>query len=315
MPNRHGSSTAYRYGFNTQEKVDEISGEGNHYTAKFWEYDTRTATRWNPDPDGLSFWSPYAVNYGMPIKFSDPDGDCPWVLVGAFVGGMLLSTQTAVAPTGNWKVDGPRIRESNEDQGIGLLTMGLAPGVGRVANKLLKPLLKKAAPILTKVTSKITLKKAEEKGVGVVEKKLVEKFGQQAGEEIVEKAEEKTISVVGRSGDIDNLKNVVLNEANPGGLSRLSNNPGWNHLKDKYAHITDGTKRWAKINNEWWYRYNRPWLDNITKRGDKIKNVSKTIEENLINEDGSPTHFAREIKYLTQKGYKLVGEYWVKKKG
>lgn len=27
----------YRFGFNTQEKVNEISGKGNHTTALFWE--------------------------------------------------------------------------------------------------------------------------------------------------------------------------------------------------------------------------------------------------------------------------------------
>jgi hypothetical protein len=37
----------YRYGFNGQEKVDEISGVGNHNTALFWEYDTRLGRRWN----------------------------------------------------------------------------------------------------------------------------------------------------------------------------------------------------------------------------------------------------------------------------
>ena len=35
----------YRFGFNGQEKVNEIAGVGNHNTALFWEYDTRTAQR------------------------------------------------------------------------------------------------------------------------------------------------------------------------------------------------------------------------------------------------------------------------------
>lgn len=29
VPNRHGSSGSYRYGFNGKEKDDEIKGEGN----------------------------------------------------------------------------------------------------------------------------------------------------------------------------------------------------------------------------------------------------------------------------------------------
>jgi hypothetical protein len=40
----------YRFGFNGQEKVNEIAGVGNHNTAEFWEYDTRLGRRWNLDP-------------------------------------------------------------------------------------------------------------------------------------------------------------------------------------------------------------------------------------------------------------------------
>ncbi|MBA3987486.1 MAG: hypothetical protein H0X63_13155, partial [Flavobacteriales bacterium] len=67
----------YRYGFNTQEKVDEIKGSGNHYTAEFWEYDPRTGRRWNLDPEIVAWESGYASNRNNPISFSDPDGDLP----------------------------------------------------------------------------------------------------------------------------------------------------------------------------------------------------------------------------------------------
>jgi len=66
----------YRYGFNGQEKVDEISGSGNHNTALFWEYDTRLGIRWNRDPVVDPSISPYATNEDNPIKNSDPNGDC-----------------------------------------------------------------------------------------------------------------------------------------------------------------------------------------------------------------------------------------------
>jgi hypothetical protein len=47
MPMEQVLGRVYRYGFNGQEKSDEIAGEGNHNTAEFWEYDTRTGRRWN----------------------------------------------------------------------------------------------------------------------------------------------------------------------------------------------------------------------------------------------------------------------------
>jgi RHS repeat-associated protein len=75
MPGRSFSSDNYRYGFNGQEKTDEISGVGNHNTALFWEYDTRLARRWNLDPKPNPELSHYSVFAGNPIMFNDPLGD------------------------------------------------------------------------------------------------------------------------------------------------------------------------------------------------------------------------------------------------
>jgi hypothetical protein len=65
----------YRFGYNGQEKVDEIAGAGNHTTAEFWEYDTRLGRRWNRDPKKNEWESDYAVMQGDPILRSDPLGD------------------------------------------------------------------------------------------------------------------------------------------------------------------------------------------------------------------------------------------------
>jgi len=75
MPGRIFSSENYRYGFNGQEKVDEISGQGNHTTATFWEYDTRIGRRWNQDPKPNPSISNYATFANNPIWFSDALGD------------------------------------------------------------------------------------------------------------------------------------------------------------------------------------------------------------------------------------------------
>ena len=63
----------YRFAFNGQEKIDEIAGAGNHNTAEFWEYDTRTGRRWNIDPMSSKYpWqSPYAVFNNNPIFYKD----------------------------------------------------------------------------------------------------------------------------------------------------------------------------------------------------------------------------------------------------
>lgn len=65
----------YRYGFNGQEKSDEIKGEGNSYTAQFWEYDPRIGRRWNLDPKPTVGWSEYSAFSNSPLRNSDPFGD------------------------------------------------------------------------------------------------------------------------------------------------------------------------------------------------------------------------------------------------
>jgi hypothetical protein len=77
MPERSINSAGARFGFNGQEKVNEISGVGNNNTALFWEYDTRTGRRWNLDPVDQVSISNYSVNLLNPIMMNDPNGDNP----------------------------------------------------------------------------------------------------------------------------------------------------------------------------------------------------------------------------------------------
>lgn len=66
---------AYRFGFNGQEKDDEISGAGNSYTAEFWQYDSRLGRRFNIDPKPKTWESGYACFAGNPILINDIKGD------------------------------------------------------------------------------------------------------------------------------------------------------------------------------------------------------------------------------------------------
>ncbi len=74
LDERTVSAESYRYGWQTQERVDEISGSGNHYTAEHWEYDPRVVFRWNRDPVVKHDQSPYSILAGNPIWFIDPNG-------------------------------------------------------------------------------------------------------------------------------------------------------------------------------------------------------------------------------------------------
>jgi len=61
----------YSFGYNGQMKMNEIAGTGNWNTAQFWEYQTRTAHRENPDPVRVPSISPYAVFNANPIFYND----------------------------------------------------------------------------------------------------------------------------------------------------------------------------------------------------------------------------------------------------
>jgi len=76
MPGRqYNAVTGYRYGFNGKEKSDEIAGEGNSYTAEFWQYDSRIGRRWNLDPKPIAGISRYSTFANNPIWYSDIKGD------------------------------------------------------------------------------------------------------------------------------------------------------------------------------------------------------------------------------------------------
>jgi hypothetical protein len=67
--------SAYLYGFNGQEKDNEVAGSGTSYTAQFWQYDSRLGRRWNRDPVVKPWRSPYDAFYDNPINRVDPNGD------------------------------------------------------------------------------------------------------------------------------------------------------------------------------------------------------------------------------------------------
>jgi len=76
---RSFSTAGYRYGFNGQEKVDEIKGEGNSYDFGARIYDPRSGRWLSVDPLASKYpqWSPYSAMANNPIMFFDADGREP----------------------------------------------------------------------------------------------------------------------------------------------------------------------------------------------------------------------------------------------
>jgi hypothetical protein len=78
MPGRkyiQGSSN-YRFGYQGNEKDDEIKGSGNHLSFNDFGYDPRTGRRWTVDAHSFKYpsISPYVFCNDNPIIYNDPDG-------------------------------------------------------------------------------------------------------------------------------------------------------------------------------------------------------------------------------------------------
>lgn len=76
VPNRHGSSDSYRYGFNGKEKDDEIKGVGVQYDYGFRIYDARIGKFLSQDPLFQSYpqLTPYQFAQNDPVRNIDIDG-------------------------------------------------------------------------------------------------------------------------------------------------------------------------------------------------------------------------------------------------
>jgi len=76
LPKRHGSVDLYRYGFQGQEKDDEVKGEGNSINYKFRMHDPRVGRFFATDPLEPNYpWnSPYVFAENDVIRFLDLEG-------------------------------------------------------------------------------------------------------------------------------------------------------------------------------------------------------------------------------------------------
>ncbi|MDR5591670.1 RHS repeat-associated core domain-containing protein [Christiangramia sp. SM2212] len=76
QPGRHGNSGEYRYGFQGQEKDDELKGEGNSINYKYRMFDPRIGRFFSRDPLEKSFpWnSPYAFSENRIIDGVELEG-------------------------------------------------------------------------------------------------------------------------------------------------------------------------------------------------------------------------------------------------
>lgn len=131
VPNRHESTDDYRYGFNGMEKDDEMKGKGNNYFTHHRLLDPRIGRWLSLDPKGdhpnQIGISPYALSWNNPIRFNDPNGDCPFCW-GFIIGAAIEYTSQVIANIS--KGDSDPFKNINYQQVfIGGLAGGLTGGL------------------------------------------------------------------------------------------------------------------------------------------------------------------------------------------
>jgi hypothetical protein len=95
----------------------------------------------------------------------------------------------------------------------------------------------------------------------------------------------------------------------------------WFKIQSKYEHllVDNPILYWKKVRNEFWETVNKPWIDDIIKRGDDVRFVSdpKSADKLFVKIDNKfvkdelgndiPTIFSQEIDLLLKNGYKIEG--------
>jgi RHS repeat-associated protein len=76
VPNRHESSNSYRYGFQGQEKDDEVKGEGNSINYKYRMHDPRVGRFFSVDPLTAEYphYTPYSFSGNKVIAYRELEG-------------------------------------------------------------------------------------------------------------------------------------------------------------------------------------------------------------------------------------------------
>ncbi len=111
QPGRSWDSTTYRYGFNGMESDPEVKLAGDHhYTTMFRQYDPRVARWWSNDPVTFPGRSPYTVNNGNPVYFSD------------ILGAQGDEPDESANPLGPTREGGDKENEEFDGAKVGILT-------------------------------------------------------------------------------------------------------------------------------------------------------------------------------------------------
>jgi RHS repeat-associated protein len=109
MPNRHGNDNQYRYGYQGQERDDEMKGEGNSLNYEFRMHDPRIGRFLSNDPltKKYPYYSPYAFSGNRILDCIELEGKEPQWIIGWY---KLSPTDLDNLTSGHTKENAQQIR-------------------------------------------------------------------------------------------------------------------------------------------------------------------------------------------------------------
>lgn len=159
---------------------------------------------------------------------------------------------------------------------------------------------------------------------------LGDKFIKIFGSKVINLSNKGTVAITGVLNDVSEIKylrsqlpDLCKQGINIGGTDLLSS-PVWFKITEKYKNLKSANPKlyWKNVTEDFWNMVNKPWLDDIIKRGDEVRfvsdpNAEKSLYVYLKEEkqfatglDGQKvrTIFGREIEYLQKNGYEIIGD-------
>ncbi len=297
LPNRHANTSDYRYGFQGQERDDEVKGEGNSVNFKYRMHDSRVGRFFSIDPLIAKYphYTPYSFSGNKLIDHVELEG-LEEAKYGSTVYDAALRNSTKEqrklfrsASIDAFEFGFTFVPVAGDAYDIGISAIR---GDGNGFTLAIVGVLPFGDLLKLRKFSKFSNVNDITRAIRNTGNKFNIGFKGFGGDIIVDP--NKTTTILGRyEGAIDGLKKEGVFETD--GL-RFLNVP----------------ERIVGQSDDFFKKFNEPFLEKAIKKGEKIRFVSDPTDANNLykraqngNLTEELTTFGKEIQFLKEKGYKI----------
>ena len=241
QPGRHFEITDYRYGAQGSEVVKELGGDRNHITTYYREGDLEALRWWSPDPVVDPSESPYAMNKNNGVRYNDPNGDIPPLIIKGLAGLAAAGVEAGVQFSIEYSKEGATFTSAIKKMDAADIGAAFVEGVVTTGGSIPKILVKKAMSEGVKASvdrtaekgfqtteliggSKATDETLIDFGAGVAGNKAASKIISSAGEGVAKDIASGTFSALSKAEKhtLRNVQKTVKSETFKTGVESVS---------------------------------------------------------------------------------------------